>query len=402
LENLRQPHSQFHDLPLHNGARAEDGHDRGSDKGSEKHRVHTNESDPLVHQLKTSDWQAHALKHKESAVGKRDHLPDLQLTEHDQYKQSLSNAKLSPAERLEAAHHLIDDGVRSVHFKDQQGQDHDYHLRLFNSGRVRVTEGDQTVVQDAGFRTPAPASEAGSPAGRSGTRSGERAQTSGGKSGDNSQKIAHSPPGALQQQNNHLSHPSAVRQTAGGHEKNQDQGGGLRQSAPPADGSKVYSSDKTIVIPFTHLDVDGDGTSKDKYDQHYRSQTALQRSDGEFLNAKKDRYFVLNKEMAAKYGIQPGDIGRLVNKDTGEWVSVVFGDTTLSANRLMKYGRGEASLAAVQALGFKHANGNNAAPDGNYEIQFVRGSGNGTGDIARNPLAMEARLNRLNQVASAN
>ena len=104
---------------------------------------------------------------------------------------------------------------------------------------------------------------------------------------------------------------------------------------------------------------------------------------------------MLSPSVAAAYGIHIGDLGWLVRKDNGQAVPVVFGDTGHEGRR-----SAEASIAALKALGFSDVNGNNGVTGGRFEIVLSPGSGNGRGDIARNPQAMADLLGQHGLVAT--
>jgi hypothetical protein len=405
LENVQLPHGQplhpLHAAHTHHPAQAQDGHHRGSEQESEKHKASTGESDPLVHHLKRSDWQEQAVKHKSRTVSEKGHLPDLEINGHDKLQQSLSNAKLAPADRLEAARHLIDDGVHSMHFKDQQGKDHDYRIQLFNSGKVRVSEGGQTVVQDAGMRT---ATDGGAQTfAKLSDRSVEKLTAK--PAAKSSESHSERSPGASatgSAQQHHQRRPSGLTETAGGQYKYENPSGGRSMAPGPGIDSHAWKGvknpDGSVTIGFTgcEVDTDGKGASRHGEDGHRRSTTSLTRSDGSYLDTDKDNFVVLSPSVAKAYGIHLGDLGWLVRKDTGEAVPVVFGDTGHEGRR-----SAEASVAAIKGLHYRDIDGNNGVTGGQFEIVLAKGSGNGTGDIARNPQAIANKLQGLTQVASA-
>lgn len=112
-------------------------------------------------------------------------------------------------------------------------------------------------------------------------------------------------------------------------------------------------------------------------------------SDGSSLDTDKDNFFVLPKSVAHAYGIKQGDLGWLVQKDTGKAVPVVFGDVGPEGKL------GEASVKALKDLGYKNVNGARGVSGDKFQIVFVPGSGNGRGDIARDPNLMAERLYQL-------
>jgi hypothetical protein len=82
-------------------------------------------------------------------------------------------------------------------------------------------------------------------------------------------------------------------------------------------------------------------------------------------------------------------LGWLVQKNTGKAVPVVFGDSG-PAGKL-----GEASVAALASFGYK-VDGNHGVDHDAFQVVFFPGSGDGTGDIARQgKQAMATKLNSL-------
>jgi len=356
-----------------------DGHARGSDHVSEHHRGSSGESDPLVHHLKHSDWQEQALKSSHKSQGdKRGVLPDIEISDHSKYKETLSSEKATAGEKLEAARKLIHDGVRSLHFKDEHGKEHDYRIQLFKSGRVKVSEGDQVVVQDGG--------SASSPTGRS--SGGARSFASG------SDERAHN------NQPFQGRRPSGLKETGGGHYRYEDPSGGREiEPAPGVDRHMwqgVKNADGSVRIGFKgcQVDTDGRGAWRHPEDRTRQAHTSLKLSDGRSLDTDKDNFFVLPPSVARAYGIHKGDLGWLVQKGTGNAVPVVFGDSGPEGKL------GEASVAALKSLGYD-VNGKRGVTGDNFEIVFAPGSGDGTGDIASNPHAMAAKLKQTGLVAMA-
>lgn len=348
------------------------------------------ESDPLVHHLNTADWHEQAHRHKESAHKRPDHLPGLDLSDHEKYTHTLTNSKLAPSQRLEAARHLIDDGVHNIDFKDEQGTRHDYHIRLSNGGRVSVAEGDHIVVQDGGQQSVSPASTRNRPDQAAGDRTHAKPQLS-----------AQRPEAAHEPQYSHAGKPVGLSETGGGHYRYDDPSGGQSISTPERVAqphfSGVKNADGSVRIGFTGcaVDTDGRGASRHAEDGHRRSVTSLTRSDGRYLDTDKDNFVVLSPSVAAAYGINIGDLGWLVRKDTGAAVPVVFGDTGHEGRK-----SAEASVAALKALGYKDVDGNNGVTGGGFEIVLAPGSGNGRGDIARDTKAMTDKLYQSGLVAS--
>ena len=357
LENLHSPHQQLHAVHNEHGteqslstshfeghgrhlhmAPAHDGHRRGSDEVSVPHQTPKGTSEPLSHQKSASRW-----------------LPPFELNGDEQYKRILENDRLNSAERLQAARNLVDDGVHSLAFRDHNGHDHDFHIQLLNSGRVRVSDDDSLILGD--------------------------------------RHVASRP---------HHRRPSGLSEIAEGqYHYKLPSGGSSIEAGPTVDPhvwNGVQNGDGSVTIGFSGcaVDTDGLGASRHGEDIHRRSCTSLTRADGRYLDTDKDNFVVLAPSVAAAYGIHIGDLGWLVRKDNGQAVPVVFGDTGHEGRR-----SAEASIAALKELGFSDVNGNNGVTGGRFEIVLSPGSGNGRGDIARDPQAMADRLSQHGFVASA-
>ncbi len=372
------------------------GHTRGSEHSAEKHSAHMGDSGPLVHQLKSADWQAHSSDKRSSGTQAKHVLPSLELSGHDSLKQTLSNEKLSPDERLKAAKRLVQDGIHSLHFKDLHGQDHDYQIKLFNSGKVAVTEAGHNALLPAGDTAFAEAKVAHTDARKAAPHPTETSSAA--------------PPGRESRPSvPHLAQPHAaerapMQQHLGGERVHGGSDRSLAWSGNPGHGragsdgrggTAVRNPDGSVSISFTGCatDTDGRGASRHAEDSHRKSGTALSRSDGQYLDTDKDSYIVLSQSVAEKFGIHKGDLGRLIRKDTGQSVPVVFGDVGHEGRRTA-----EASLAALRRLGFSGVDGNNGISGGQFEIVMTPGSGNGRGDIARNPQLIASKLQRTNNM----
>lgn len=345
------------------------------------------DSEPLVHHLKASDWHAQASGRRASASTGRHGLPGLELDGHDSLKQTLSNEKLSSETRLNAAKELVQDGMHWLRIKDRQGEEHDYQIRLFNSGQVRVTEDGHNVL------TPADCGGgAQRPANRHGGKRAAPHPTECASAAPHPRVIdPFAPPVTRSDAPEHRgAHSQRLVITPG---RLGDTGGQGDRHADTA----VKNSDGSVSISFTGCatDTDGRGASRHREDSHRKPHTALSRSDGQSLDTDKDSYIVLSPSVAAKFGIHKGDLGRLICKDTGRSVPVVFGDVGHEGRT-----SAEASLAALRRLGFSGIDGNNGISGGQFEIVITPGSGNGRGDIARNPQKIASKLERENTVAT--
>jgi hypothetical protein len=423
-QNLANQHNLSHSSPALHEAGPHGGVTRGSEQESEKHQASKRESEPLVHHLKTSDWQEHAVKHKASTAREKGHLPGLDISDHSKLEQSLSNTSLAPADRLEAARHLVKDGVHSMQFKDQQGKDHDYHIQLFNSGKVKVTEGGQDVFQAGGQVASQERHESAGKQPNGQSRPSIAPEASGGQNnhenpGNHANQISQNshenPDNHANQisQNNHgnpdnhasqisqNSHASRSVEVAGGKSHHINHAGGHPKETHTGYKSSPVTAfrngDGSVSLTFNgcSVDTDGHGARRHTEDGHRRSITSLTRSDGKYLDTDKDNFVVLSPSQAAQYGVHVGDLGTLTRMDTGQSVPVVFGDTGHEGRP-----NAEASVAALRALHFPAVTGNNGVEGIGFKITLARGSGNGRGDIARNPVAIADRLQRRTVVAS--
>lgn len=153
----------------------------------------------------------------------------------------------------------------------------------------------------------------------------------------------------------------------------------------------VKHADGSVALGFKgcQVDTDGSGAYRHTEDRTRQNHTSLKLSDGKSLDTDKDSFFVLPPSVAKAYGIKKGDLGWLVQKDTGKAVPVVFGDVGPEGKL------GEASVKALKDLGYTNVNGARGVSGDRFEVVFVPGSGNGKGDIARNPAAMAQRLAQL-------
>lgn len=143
-----------------------------------------------------------------------------------------------------------------------------------------------------------------------------------------------------------------------------------------------------LVYLRSKLAVDADGGSDWRKDPYGQATTSLTNADGSALDANKVNYFVL--PMTDEYkqlGIKLGDLAWVRNVTNGKMVAAIFGD--LGPQRKI----GEGSQALCRALGLS-GNPLHGGTD-KKEIEFLiqPNSGNGRGDIAKNPDAMVARLN---------
>lgn len=153
------------------------------------------------------------------------------------------------------------------------------------------------------------------------------------------------------------------------------------------------ASDKMIKLPDgavymrTHLQVDADGGSDWNTDSCGQAGTSLRNSNGQPLDAKHVNYFVLPMgEEWKRLGIKLGDIAWVRNAANGKIVPAIFGDEG-PHNKI-----GEGSQGLCRALGLSDNPNHGGTDQKNIEFLIVPHSGTGKGDIARDPMQMEARL----------
>lgn len=326
-------------------------------------------------------------------------IADLQLTNDATNLSTLLDKNIPEQERLSTAMGLLagdSSGVFSM--TDSSGSMHELHIeKLEVDGKtvIRVSESGQTLAEGV--------VEKGSPA---------KAETA---RADGLPKIPTEQPQKMQ---------SAGPQTkgdAGGHYVRVPKqrpagmsygggggGGGRGHYSPPDRGSDynpegvdhskwqgVRHSDGSVAISFRgcQVDTDGSGAYRHREDATRQGQTSLRLSDGTSLDTDKHNFFVLPPSVAHAYGIKLGDLGWLVQKQSGNAVPVVFGDSGPEGKL------GEASVAALKSLGYDNVSGANGVEKSEeFEIVFVPGSGNGTGDIANSPQAMADKLSSLGSV----
>jgi hypothetical protein len=120
---------------------------------------------------------------------------------------------------------------------------------------------------------------------------------------------------------------------------------------------------QNALVKITRLfggntDTDGIAAKDHPEDEHRRSATSLKQG-GQFLNTDKDKFVALPSAFMQAHNLKIGDRGILRRLDTNETVPVVIGDT----NKKQSFHRVEASIAAFDALHFKHITGNNGVDD---------------------------------------
>lgn len=331
---------------------------------------------PLIgHVLSASDWHA---AHQRSAETSTPHK--IVLTDLEKDKKILADSTRSNNERSRAVGELLKSGVTDVKVADQHGREHLYHLDQREKNGItetRVTENNNLVFHsfdDAnGNETLVPHNDGGAPYSRYMTH-----------------VPAHRPQG--------LSYPGSE---PGGVGHYREPRGGTRYE-PLGNYDRhvwqgVKNTDGSVTLNFKgcQVDTDGSGAYRHGEDRTRQSNTSLHLSNGTSLDTDRDSYFVLPPSVAHAYGIHKGDLGWLVQKRTGKAVPVVFGDSGPEGKL------GEASIAALKPFGY-NVDGAHGVDNDNFQVVFFPGSGDGTGDIARQGTqAMAAKLNSLGSNAHA-
>ncbi|CAN5297496.1 hypothetical protein BH10CYA1_BH10CYA1_28970 [soil metagenome] len=380
--------------------------------GSDTHTVaHHSEAgsltSPLIHAVSSErkDWR--------DAGGPIPPLSDHKLTITDQEKDkaTLVDKKSTEEDKAKAAAELYESGIKEFKYKDEAGvertfkleqeiKDHKKSIKLSDGSGfessfeyVQDEHGNWHVVlkQNGGG---GPQSEAGRQSAGGARDAGPRSGGGGGGGGGGRR----SPEGI---------HPSSdgsgvgrYQAPSGGHTFRPDPSNPDSQHAyqdVKGTWKGVTNGDGSVAISFKgcQVDTDGAGAGNHPEDRTRQYQTSLRLSNGQSLNSDTDNFFVLPPEVAKAYGIKKGDLGWLVDKDTQKAVPVVFGDSGPSGKL------GEASVHALKSLGFENVNGANGVDKNhNFQVVFVPGSGNGKGDIARDPKAMAARLDGLGRTGA--
>ena len=332
---------------------------------------------------------------------------DLQITNQEKNLATLLDKNVADQERLSTAMGLLgtdSSGVFSM--KDSSGNVHELQIEkvdLHGKTAVRVSEAGQTLIEGVvekatvGRAASENADQAKSESARADglpklpadqpAKSAPAAASAAGDSGGRYVRVA-------------KRRPAGMNYGDGG-----GGGGGIGHYSPPDRGSDynpagvdhskwqgVRHSDGSVAISFRgcQVDTDGSGAYRHTEDATRQGQTSLRLSDGTSLDTDKHNFFVLPPSVAHAYGIKLGDLGWLVQKQSGNAVPVVFGDSGPEGKL------GEASVAALKSLGYDNVSGANGVDKSEeFEIVFVPGSGNGTGDIASSPQAMADKLSSL-------
>lgn len=366
----------------------------GSDRTGDASAPKT-DSSALIRQLNPQDWRTLPSRYETMAQHK-----DITITDIEKDKKVVVDKSASEEARANAALELYESGIKQFSYKDAAGKEHVFKLT------PETKDGKNTLALDdgAGFRTSfeyvqdeegfwhvVPKESAPNVAGPRGdvgavhravTSGGGNARGGGGGGGGGGERVPSSRPRGMSYSGGdaggvgHYSQPggSSSYNPAGAYDHHVWQG--------------VKNTDGSVAIKFSgcQVDTDGAGAHRHPEDATRQSQTSLRLSNGQSLDTDRDNFFVLPPSVAKAYGIHKGDLGWLVQEKTGKAVPVVFGDAGPEGKL------GEASVHALQSLGFNVNGRSGVDRSEQFKVVFVPGSGDGTGDIASDANAMAAKL----------
>lgn len=340
------------------------------------------------------DWKAIASASLSAMpnYGKGIATSSLELTDSAKEKAKLLDESAGLHDRLSAANTLLgSDASGTVSLTDAHGKARNFKIeRITQNGQtiIKVSESGQTLVQGVLASAEKPnflgATSANANAldrGASSTLPPERSSSSAASNPGRYMRVPRRRPQGMSYSDGGSS--GSYRPSEGGVPFNP---AGVDHSA----WQGVKRGDGSVSIKFRgcQVDTDGAGAHRHTEDRTRQSRTSLKMSDNTYLDTDKDNFFVLPPSVAKAYGIKLGDLGWLVQSSTGKAVPVVFGDSGPEGKL------GEASVKALNSLGYD-VNGARGVSGDEFEVVFVPGSGDGTGDIARNPDAMAAKLSSL-------
>ncbi len=376
----------------------------GSDTHSSALHHAASDSSPLIHSVSSDrkDWR--------DAGGTIPPLKDhkLTITDFEKDKVTLLDKKATEEDRAKAAQELYESGIKEFKYKDSNGVEKTFKLeeeKKDGKKQLKLNDGNgfevsfeyvqdehgnwHFVPRQTGVEGWPKSDGAGHRSG--GARGVEDAGHGGGGGGGGGERVPSSRPRGLNY--------SAGDANGVGH-YNQPDGG--RSFDPRGVDSHVWqgikNSDGSVAIRFRGCEVDTDGAGARNHpeDATRQNRTSLKLSNGESLNTDLDNFFVLPPSVARAYHIKQGDLGWMVDEKTGKAVPVVFGDAGPEGKL------GEASVHALKSLGFNNVSGRNGVDKSQpFQVVFVPGSGDGTGDIARDSKAMAAKLDRTGKTGNS-
>lgn len=373
-------------------------------------------SRPLIHQILPGDHTSY----RDATVAKTpvlDHK-DLTITDIEKDKSTLLDRNAKEEDRAKAAQELSESGIKEFKYEDEKGVEKTFKLEeetkdgkkqlKTNDGNgfettfeyVQDEHGDWHFVprqsagganSDSGSRRAAGGAGGAPEVARGGAHGGGASGGGGGGGGGGGERVPTSRPRGMSY--------AAPDANGVGH---YDAPSGGRSMSPGGVDSHVWqgvqNTDGSVAIRFRgcQVDTDGAGARNHPEDATRQNQTSLKLSNGESLNTDTDNFFVLPPSVARAYHIKKGDLGWLVDEKTGKAVPVVFGDAGPEGKL------GEASVHALKSLGFSNVSGRNGVDKSQpFKVVFVPGSGDGTGDIARDSQAMAAKLDRTGKTGSS-
>ena len=295
-----------------------------------KHESHST-WEHVSHQMHAASSHADesiARHHRDAAT---DHgLHALKFTDLTHDRHVLLNSNGSRSDRLRAAHELVENHIKEIPFTDSHGHNRSLHLAISAvDGRLRVAEASHIILEDN--------------RGHSYT--------------DHLRAPAHA--GGVHYHAHHFTSVGDYTEPSGSH----------RLHSPSVDAryyNMVQNPDGSKSIGFNGCAVDTDGASRHTEDRSWQSHTSLRLSDGESLNTDLDNFVVLSPSLAKACGVKLGDLGYLVDKETGRAVPVVFGDSGPEGKR-----SAEASVHAIKQLGRNERVDGNHGLEGRFEVVVV-------------------------------
>lgn len=350
----------------------------------EKSNTHLHDSGKHI-ELKPSDSGKNS--------GAQKHLPTLEIVDHKRLQDKVvdQNHKHKAEDRLHAAHKLYKNHQNHFSANDKNGKTHHYQIvekPIEKTKNVKVAvfeiEGKKvrlalhgTMKPDGNFEN---VQDHELPRKREHKRERERERDNTDDQPEQRRHRRH----RVHASESHSRDIEKVRPSLDNHTARETLNTAARLDLP---SDRLIKLSNGLVYLRSKLAVDADGGSDWRKDPYGQASTSLTNADGSALDANKVNYFVL--PMTDEYkqlGIKLGDLAWVRNITTGKMVAAIFGDH--GPQRKI----GEGSQALCRALGLS-GNPLHGGTD-KKEIEFLiqPNSGNGRGDIAKNPDLMVARL----------
>lgn len=380
----------------------------GSDSLHLHHLAVGDSSTPLIHQLSPADHS----RFRDATTTKSapaDHK-DLTITDVEKDKATLLNKSAKEEDRARAAQELYESGIKEFKYKDEQGTEKIFKLKEEEKDgkrQVKTDDGNgfetsfEYVQDDHGNWIFVPRQSAGATRGDLGHAAGGAGgaeihhggggANGGGGGGGGGDRVPRSRPRGMSYSSPDANGVGHYDAPSGGRSFD-------RRGVDSHVWQGIQNTDGSVAIRFKgcQVDTDGAGARNHPEDATRQNQTSLRLLNGESLNTDTDNFFVLPPSVARAYHIKKGDLGWLVDEKSGKAVPVVFGDAGPEGKL------GEASVHALKSLGFTNVSGRNGVDRTQpFKVVFVPGSGDGTGDIARDSQAMAAKLERTGKAGGA-